>query len=127
MFCPRLGWITAPQAPLPIPTPPINSYIHACMRKCRLFLLALQMWTLGRFLPLAIGHLITEGDEYWENFLGLLHIMDILFARHVTEDACAYLEVLISDHHSTFRELYPGTAITMKMHSMIHMPQLMLQ
>lgn len=94
------------------------------MRKCRLFLLALQMWTLGCFLTLAISHLIPEGDEYWENFLGLLDIMDILFARHVTEDACAYLEVPISDHHSKFRKLYPDTAITMKT---LHMPRLMLQ
>lgn len=89
--------------------------------------LAMQMWTLGRFLPIAIGHLIPEGDEHWENFLSLLDVMDILFARQVTADACAYLDVLISDHHSTFRELYPHIPITMKLHSMIHMPRLILE
>ena len=86
---------------------------------------AMQMWTLGQFLPLAIGHLIPQGDEHWGNFISLLDIMDILFARQVTTDACAYLEVLINDHHTTLRELYPHASITMKMHSMIHMPRLM--
>lgn len=86
----------------------------------------MQMWTLARFLPLAVGHFIPESEDYWENFLSLLDIMDILFARNVTKDACALLEVLISDHHSQFKELYPDIPITMKMHSMVHMPRLIL-
>ena len=85
----------------------------------------MQMWTLGRFLPLAIGHLIPQDDEHWDNFF--LDIMDILFARPVTPDACALAEVLISDHHYKFQELYPHASITLKMHSMIHMPRLMLE
>ena len=85
------------------------------------------MWTLARFLPLSVGHLVPEDDQHWENFLCLLDIMDILFARPVTPDACALAEVLISDHHLRFKELYPQTPITLKMHSMIHMPRLMLE
>ena len=87
----------------------------------------MQMWTLSRFLPLVVGHLVEEDDEYWDNFLSLLDIMDILFARPLTTDACALAEVLINDHHLSFRELYPHISITLKMHSMIHMPRLMLQ
>ena len=87
----------------------------------------MQMWTLGRFLPLVVGHLIPEDEKHWENFLSLLDIMDILFACPVTPDACALAEVLISDHHTTFMELYPDASITLKMHSMIHMPRLMLE
>ena len=87
---------------------------------------AMQMWTLGRFLPILIGNLVEEEYEYWVNFFCLLDIMDILFARPVTTDVCALAEVLISDHHSSFRELYPHLSITLKMHSMIHMPGLML-
>ena len=40
---------------------------------------AMQMWTAARFLPLIIGHLISEDNEYWANFLRLLDIMDIIF------------------------------------------------
>ena len=87
----------------------------------------MQMWTLGRFLPLSIGHMVPENDKHWENFLCLLEIMDIIFSRRVPKSECGYLEALISDHHSTFKELYPSVSITMKLHSMIHMPRLILK
>ena len=83
----------------------------------------MQMWTFGRFLPLAIGHLVPIGHEHWDNFLRLLDIMDILFARRVSQDECGYLESLVSDHHMCFKELYPNVTISMKMHSMVHMPR----
>ena len=85
------------------------------------------MWTLGRFLPLAIGHVIPEESEHSENFLRLLDIMDILFARRIPVEECGYLESLISDHHLCFKQLYPEASITMKMHSMIHMPRLIYE
>ena len=85
------------------------------------------MWTLARFLPLVIGHLVPEDDAHWENFLCLLDIMDILFACPVGVEAFGELEALINDHHSTFIELYPQASITMKMHSMVHMPRLLLE
>ena len=88
---------------------------------------AMQMWSLARFLPLVIGHLIPEDDELWDNFLCLLDIMDILFARDIEAHVCGHLEVLISEHHSTFSDLYPHASITMKMHSIIHMPRLILE
>ena len=73
------------------------------------------------------GYLIPEGDEHWENFLRLLYIMNILFARTILSEDCGYLEALINDHHIAFKDLYPVVSITMKMHSMIHMPRLILQ
>ena len=85
------------------------------------------MWTLGRFLPLIVGHLIPEDDEHWINNLRLLSIMDILFTPKVQKDDCSYLESLISDHHHTLQSLYPGIHITPKLHYMIHMPRLMLE
>ena len=86
----------------------------------------MQMWTLGRYLPFEIGHLIPEDNEYWENHLRLLEIIDIVFARKVPMDECGYLESLIRDHHTSFKEL-PEASITMKMHSMIYMPRLILE
>lgn len=88
--------------------------------------LASQMWTLARFLPLAIGHLVPETDPHWQNFLRLLEIMDILFSRTVSKEDCGYLESMISDHHTAFSQLYQQP-ITPKMHSMIHMPRLILE
>ena len=109
----------------------MHSYIPAA-KYVRMYMLfycfaAIQMWTFARFLPLVIGHLIPFGDEHWENFLRLLEIMDILFSRTVLSEDCGYLEALISDHHLCFKELYPSVNITMKMHSMIHLPRLSLE
>lgn len=89
--------------------------------------LAMQMWTLGRFLPFAIGHIVPEGNEHWENFLRLLEIMNIVFARRIPKEECGYLESLISDHHTCFKDLYPHVSVTMKMHSNVHMPRLILE
>jgi hypothetical protein len=88
---------------------------------------AMQMWTMARFLPLIIGHMIPEDNENWQNYLCLLDIMDILFAPRIPKEECGHLEALIHDHHISFTELYPHATITMKMHSMVHMPRLILQ
>lgn len=87
----------------------------------------MQMWTFSRFLSLIIAHLITEDNEFWLNFLRLLDIIDILFATFISKETCAYLESLISDHHISFRQLYPSVNVTPKMHGMIHMPRLILE
>ena len=71
--------------------------------------------------------MIPEESEHWENFLRLLDIMDILFARRIPVEECGYLESLISDHHLCFKQLYPEASVTMKMHSMIHMPRLIYE
>ena len=62
----------------------------------------MQMWTLARFLPLVVGHLVPEDNKHWENFLCLFDIMDNFFAPHIAKDACGYVEALLSDHNSIF-------------------------
>ena len=57
----------------------------------------------------------------------LSDIMDILFAGRIPVEECGYLESLISDHHLNFKQLYPDGSITMKMHSMIHLPRLIVR
>ena len=86
----------------------------------------MQIWTFRQFLPLVVGHLVPE-DEHRQNFIRLLEIMDYLFAHTFFAEDCGYLESLIGDHHVSFEELYPDVSITMKMHSMIHMPRLILE
>lgn len=88
---------------------------------------AIQMWTFGRFLPFVIGHLVPKGNERWRNFLSLLEIMNIVFARRIPVEECGYLESLISDHHHSFNDLYPSASITLKLHSMVHIPRLIVR
>ena len=85
------------------------------------------MWLLGRLLPLIIGDLVPYDDEYWELFLQMMEIVDILFSPSTTEDHAGYVAVLINDHHKDFCRLYPDHNIIPKLHFMVHMPRLMIQ
>ena len=91
------------------------------------FCSAAQMWLLGRILPIIIGDLVPEGDPYWENYLLIMKIVDILFSTNLHEDLFGYLSHLIFCHHSRFTELYPNESVIPKMHFMVHMPRLTLQ
>ena len=92
-----------------------------------LLVTAAQMMLLGRVLPLLVGGHVPDDDEYWQNFLRMMEIVDHLFCPRITEDDAAYVAVLINDHHREFLELYPGHNIIPKMHFMVHMPRLMIQ
>lgn len=59
--------------------------------------LASQMWTLGRLLPVIIGHLVPDDDPHWMHFLHLLDIQDLLFTPQVSPSTPAYLQVLIEE------------------------------
>lgn len=71
---------------------------------------ATQMWCLGRFLPLLIGHLVPEGDIFWDNFLMLLTIMDYVFAPVTSADKADYVAMLVEDFLMDFKDLYPETS-----------------
>ena len=74
-----------------------------------------------------VGHFIPSSDEFWENFLVLLEILDLLLAPEITEDETAHLESLIFEHHTQFLELYPDVSVIPKMHFMVHMPRIIRQ
>ena len=81
---------------------------------------ATQMWCLGRFLPLLVGHLVPKDDPYWDNLLTLLTIMDYVFAPETTADKADYVSMLVEDFLSDFKDLYPERPLIPKMHYMIH-------
>lgn len=80
------------------------------------------MWCLGRYLPHIIGDLVPEGNQYWDCFLILLEITDLLFSPTTSVDDTAQLRLLIRTHHETFKKLYPDRSITPKMHYLVHYP-----
>ena len=90
-------------------------------------ILASQMWCLGRFLPLMMGSHIPRDDEKWGLFLNLLEIVDIVFADAVTLDKAAYLRDLITDHHTSFTQLYPNSSVIPKVHYILHYPRTMVR
>lgn len=88
---------------------------------------AAQMLLLTRLLPLAVGDLVPCDDELWQCFLLMVEAVNYLFSPSINEDHAAYLQALISDHHSNFRQAYPNESVLPKMHNMLHMPRLMLE
>lgn len=73
-------------------------------------------------LPLIIGDLVPEDNLYWQLFLLLLKIVDLVMAPRCTTAIAAYLRELIHEHHVTFKELYPDRPLTPKLHYMVHIP-----
>lgn len=88
---------------------------------------AAQMWLMARILPLIVGDLVPEGDPYWDNYITMMRITDLLFTNKLHEDGVGYLAHLIYSHHTKFKQLYPNQSVIPKMHFMVHMPRLTLQ
>ena len=87
---------------------------YVCIQKS--LFIASQMWTLGRLLPVMIGHLVPEDNAHWLHYLEVLDIMDLLFSPLVQPETPGYLEVLLEQNLDAFRRLYPGHSILPKMH-----------
>ena len=81
------------------------------------------MWLLGRSLPAMVGHLVPEEDEHWQNLTLLLRIVDYLLAPRLTPDEADYVQVLIGDHHTMYKSLYPDESIPPKFYYLVHMPR----
>ena len=80
------------------------------------------MWCLARMLPLLIGDLIPVGDEYWDNFLCLLGIEEIVFAPVTSTQLAAYLAVQVEQYLNEFSDLHDRRLIP-KHHYMVHYPK----
>lgn len=84
-------------------SPPIK-IVH--LKKRHLKMSAREVMTFVHFLPLMIGDLIPENDEFWALFLILLQIIDILLSYTFTDNAISHLKQLISQHNSMYVTLF---------------------
>lgn len=88
---------------------------------------AKQMWLLCRVLPLLVGDCIPVEDMHWHCFTLLLKVVDICTTHECTANTAAYLSVLIEEHHSLFKEVYPDLPVLPKHHFMTHYPEQILR
>ena len=88
---------------------------------------AMQMWTLLRYLPAVMGHKVPMDDEHWTFMLHLLELVDIVFAPAFTKAMVKYLEQHITDHLSTFVQLF-GESVRLKPkhHLLVHLPSIVM-
>ena len=87
---------------------------------------AAAMVTLCITLPLITCDSIPQGDERCDNFIFLIKIMLLSISPYVNVDTIDLLKMMINIHHTKFKQLYPKSSITLKMHYIVHLPEQML-
>ena len=87
-----------------------------------LYLLATQMWFLGRLLPLMVGQCVPESDEQWKCYIQLLRIITLATSYEVTESTIHMMTMLIESYLTQYTKLYPGRMVP-KLQFLIHLPR----
>jgi hypothetical protein len=78
-------------------------------------------------LPLILGKSVPKEDEKYQLYMLLLEIVDIIFSALSSHDQASYLQRLIEEHHTKFKEMYPNASVIPKMHYMIHYPRTIIR
>jgi hypothetical protein len=86
---------------------------------------AAEMKTLVSILPFLLENIVDEDNEYWLNYLRLIHITHLCLSPVVSSSTIVTLRHLIAVHNQTFVQLYPDDSYTPKMHFMLHFPRQM--
>ena len=84
---------------------------------------AVEKWTLLRMLPFLVGEYVSEDDTYWEIFLLLREIADIILAPAIQVSLLSYLNHIITTFIYEFNAKFPKKIIP-KMHFLLHYPRL---
>ncbi len=87
---------------------------------------SIQMWTLFRMLAPIIGGNVygEQALTYWELFIVLQEIVDLIMAPSLTESLLNYMSQLIENFLSQFKCLFPDLSIRPKMHFLVHYPSI---
>ena len=74
-------------------------------------------------MGLIIGNLVPENDDYWNLFLYIRNIGEILNLRYLNRDCIILLKTLISEHHELYVKLLEE-ALKPKHHFLLHYPMI---
>ena len=75
-----------------------------------------------RLLPFIIGPLVSTEDQYYSFLMELIEIVQIIFSPVIKSDTIDQLRVLIAQHLSKFKDLFPNINILPKHHYLVHIP-----
>jgi hypothetical protein len=101
--------------------PSLIQILHLSKNKLRQS--ASQIWLLGILLPLMIGNCIPLDDQVWLTFRYVLEISRLFFKVEISELEISRLEFLIAEFISLYKENFPGSRVTPKMHFIVHYPR----
>jgi len=77
-------------------------------------------------LGVIIGDLVDKDNPYWQLYLLLRQILDIILAKQLSRGSSTRLKILIQEHHELFVSL-TGETLTPKMHILTHYPRIIEQ
>ncbi|XP_046405832.1 uncharacterized protein LOC124170865 isoform X1 [Ischnura elegans] len=100
--------------------PPLISR-HSLKKGNKLAMTSSEMLCFVRLLGVIIGDLVSENNPYWELYVVLRQIIEILVAKRVPKDIVGLLRVLIEEHHALYLRL-TGDTLKPKHHLLTHYP-----
>lgn len=87
---------------------------------------AAEMLCFVRYFGLIIGASVPEDDKYWQLYLYLRKIIDIVTSPRILAFHAKELQNLIQKHHELYIELFK-TTLKPKFHNMLHYPHILLE
>ncbi len=75
-----------------------------------------------RLLPFILGPLVDTSDDYYLFIVQLIQIVQLIFSPVIKLETINQLTVLIEQHLSKFKELFPNCNILPKQHYLLHIP-----
>lgn len=81
---------------------------------------AVQTWCLLRIFPFLVSDKVPKGDEYLHLVLLLNRISEIVFSPIASPSQAPYLQDLVLEFVSSFKELFPNITLINKFHHLMH-------
>ena len=75
---------------------------------------------LFRMLPFLIGDKIPDEYSFWNLYLILSKIVDIIYTQGISGGQTDELNWLVQEHHFMYKQLYPNSTLKKKHHNMVH-------
>lgn len=95
-------------------------------KKRKLKMTGSEILCFVRLFGIIVGDLVDEENQFWQLYLLLRQIMDIVLAKRLYKGAACQLKVLIEEHHKLFVSL-TGKSLTPKMHFFTHYPRVIAE
>ena len=101
---------------------PLKDAVFNGDEKYKLKYNAAQARLFVRLLPFILCPLVNTNDEYYLFILQLIQIVQLIFSPVIKLETINQLTVLIQQHLSKFKELFPSCNILPKQHYLLHIP-----
>lgn len=93
------------------------------LKRNHLIMSASEMLSLIIYFSFLVGDLVSQNEPIWKFYVITLQIVEILLGRTFTKDLILYLNVLIEEHHSMFKDLFQEH-LRPKYHILLHYPKI---